>query len=335
MSPSSLIVSMDGTQRDMHSSPSPSPSSSPRQALSGQPLESDSFLQTKSTEAEKKDGGSNDSTLHLPPETLKGFTTIQIGLFTLHGLVMFATFCVLVWGAIQLMVISFDSRLGVEEDCTGQNVQTLEKSFYINIRIAERLSFVEAKFLDLAWDTVLGQGGRFLHGWILYHIIARWITWVLEYSSVPFYFQVDMLFSSASWVSIWSSLRFLFSKQPKRTLLAGAWLLLATIYVLSFATIWASTTGYLSPGTPSYRISDGSVLTFDSAELRVCWLVDPSKPNGPNSDVVLGPSAKYAFSSLSDMAGAGNVNNTIYKNVSITSEEFRNYSAGASLSHPL
>ncbi|KAJ8132463.1 hypothetical protein O1611_g1157 [Lasiodiplodia mahajangana] len=50
--------------------------------------------------------------------------------------------------------------------CTDFGNSAAERRFAIDLSFGN-LTFTQAKIIDATWDTVVGQGGRLLHGWIL------------------------------------------------------------------------------------------------------------------------------------------------------------------------
>lgn len=133
----------------------------------------------------------DDGGTHLPPRALNPLTNGQVTLLLLELLAVVALTVAGVKGLFMLPDLDLFSVPPMTQDCGGYSVPAVERSFYINLQIARDLSFTRAKLLDLAWDTVVGQGGRFLHGWLLYQVAASQLAWMMEYSSVPYYFQLD------------------------------------------------------------------------------------------------------------------------------------------------
>lgn len=133
----------------------------------------------------------DDGGTHLPPRTLTPLTNAQVSLLFLELLAVVALTIAGIKGLFALPDLDLFSVPPMTQDCGGYSVPAVERSFYINLQIARDLSFTRAKLLDLAWDTIVGQGGRFLHGWLLYQVAAAQLAWMMEYSSVPYYFQLD------------------------------------------------------------------------------------------------------------------------------------------------
>ncbi|KUI54627.1 hypothetical protein VP1G_02013 [Cytospora mali] len=245
---------------------------------------------------------------YLPPKPLKPLTNVQLSLLIVELLAVVALGIIGIKGLTILPYIDIAAVPPLSQDCGGYSVPSVERNFYINLQIMKELSFTKAKLLDLAWDTIIGQGGKFLHGWVLYQVVASQIAWMMEYASVPYHFQLNLLFSTVSLSALWSTIRFLSSKQPRRTIFSAVWFLLAISYLLAFSSIWSAATGYLNPSTPGYEMADKSYATIDSEGLRLCWSVNAERLNGVVPPVVLGPRIGDCIESLSTLAESPNCN---------------------------
>jgi hypothetical protein len=239
-----------------------------------------------------------DGGMKLPPKTLTPLTNRQIALLVFELLAVLAMSIAGIKVLFMLPQLDLFAVPPMTQDCGGYSVPAVERSFYINLQIARNLSFTRAKLLDLAWDTIVGQGGRFLHVWVLYQVAASQLSWMMEYSSVPYYFQLDILFSTASLPALWSTLRFLGTRRPARAVFSAVWFLLAILYVLAFSSIWGAATGYLNPSKPAYMMGDHSYATIDSDSLSLCMSVDSERLNGTVPSLVQGPRLGACFESF-------------------------------------
>lgn len=238
---------------------------------------------------------------YLPPKPLMPLTNAQLSLLVVELLTVLA---LVITGLKMLTVLpnlDIFSVPPMSQDCGGYSVPSVERRLYINAQVVRGLSFARAKLLDLAWDTIIGQGGKFLHGWVFYRVVASQLTWMMEYSSVPYHFQLDLLFSTVSLSALWSTLRFMSVKRPARAVFFAVWVLLAVSYILAFSSIWSAATGYLNPSTPAYRMADQSYATVQSDSLRLCWVVDTERLNGVVPAVVPGPRLGDCVKSFADL----------------------------------
>ncbi|POS75917.1 hypothetical protein DHEL01_v205684 [Diaporthe helianthi] len=260
----------------------------------------------------------------LQPKTLTPLTNAQIVLLAFELLAVLAIAIAGIKGLATLPQLDLFSVPPMTQDCGGYSVPAVERSFYINLQIAKGLSFTRAKLLDLAWDTVVGQGGRFLHAWVIYEVAASQLAWMMEYSLVPYYFQLDILFSTASLSALWSTLRFLGTRRPARAVFSAVWFLLAILYVLAFSSIWSAATGYLNPSKPAYMMDDHSYVTIDSASLNLCMTVDTARLNGTVPAVVRGPMLGQCFESFEFLDSYRSYGSYLTCNLTNSTEEWRN-----------
>ncbi|KAK6842775.1 hypothetical protein PG987_003635 [Apiospora arundinis] len=158
-------------------------------------------------------------------------------------------------------------------DCEGASAKGVEKGFLVNIYVASELSFTRAKLLDLAWDTIIGQGLRLCHGWVVYHVISRALTAVMESDALPHRAYLDLQFSTISFTSIFSSVTLLFTNKPVRASCLALW----SIFGIGLHTYAVSGITFVSPRSP---------------ELTQCWVFEDDRitSNG-TTRVITGPQA--------------------------------------------
>ncbi|KAK8020149.1 hypothetical protein PG990_005287 [Apiospora arundinis] len=208
------------------------------------------------------------------------------------------------WGGYKL-ISSTVERNGYAysgTDCASASAAGVEKGFLVNLQVASDLSFTQAKLLDLAWDTVIGQGLRFFHGWVLYHAISRRLTAAMESDTMPHKVYLDMQFSTVSFASICSSLSLLFTSKSIKVAGFALWSLFGTAYVLSYATIWSASTGYISGSFQTLAISGMAYVSLREPELKQGWVFDDKRitPNGTKL-VITGPQAGDPFQGISSL----------------------------------
>jgi hypothetical protein len=223
-------------------------------------------------------GFSPNAGRRLPPKTLSRRSGIRN--FTRHFLVAVTAACVLtgavVFGVVPYYYFNNEKRIDISDDqCDKQAATSVERAFVIDIRLGGNFSFVQAKMIDLLWDLIVGQGGRFLHAWVLIRwVVSDVLVWTMERSSVPYSYFVELSFSTVSFSSLWEILKILVKRRNWRTVMSALWLLYAIGYVLAFATFWSAATGYIAPASRMYPMPDGSLEPVDSPNLSLCWVLD-------------------------------------------------------------
>ena len=178
-------------------------------------------------------------------------------------------------------------------DFLTASISAFENVFIIDLRSQRHLSFATAKFIDVMWDLMVGQKGRFLLVWISYVVFMDGLARLMETSMVFYQLYVFMVFETSSLISIWSSFKAVFTDRGWRGRAFLTWFGLATLYVLRYSTLMSTATGYVQPSNIRYRMPDDDLIPRDSDKLKHCLLVvNGSAPSFYGGYLVPGPSDK-------------------------------------------
>ncbi|TGJ84632.1 hypothetical protein E0Z10_g4134 [Xylaria hypoxylon] len=274
----------------------------------------------------------SSDTQPVPPKGLKRYTTRQLRKRHNEPWIVFSILAIIstiVAGSLLGNGGSSDNNGCIDSGDSGP-----EQLFRINLVILERLSFPKAKFIDLLWDTAIGQGGRFIHGLIAYQLVSRALTLLLECSTLPYIFFLGIKFSTFSIDSLWLCFRILFSKAPVQTTIMAVGMFFVIGHVLAFATIWSAITGYEADTIPAYDIlDDGAFILKDSDRLTTCWSVQDFNRVDPTlNNPVIGPTFAQAYGTwinMEDMEEFRRLEMKAARPTVETSEEFKNIYAYA------
>ena len=163
---------------------------------------------------------------------------------------------------------------GTSCDLVNQKNSTRwESALRINLRGAARLTFAQAKFVDLVFDLIVGQGGRLLLAAVSYIVFMDALLRSMEIEPVSYKLYASLVFSSTSLLATWHATKAVFSTKGWRGKLYLTWCALAMLYVLAFPTLIESVTGYVSPSSPGFNLATGQFITADSDDLRSCFNV--------------------------------------------------------------
>jgi len=272
----------------------------------------------------------------LPPITLK-----QRNNTSKHSeiAIIASTYIIIsVVGIIGVFLASSSERRDVDDCHNDASVSATETRFQIDLPVTPPLSFAHAKLIDLIWDLAVGQGGRLLHGWVMYQVATKAIAWMLECSVLSYSVLFSILFPENSFSSLWTLGRSLRRRQRVRVVLMTVFLIFSTLHILFFGAIWSAATGYQSPGTVSFAMADRSWITKDTDTLTVCWAIPPNRPElvGIVDDVVLGPNFGTVFRSFTDISYNNGWAKENYPKWDGASEDFWNiYSCQSRMSLPV
>jgi hypothetical protein len=161
--------------------------------------------------------------------------------------------------------------------CTDFGESVTEQTFALDLAYGN-FTFTQAKIIDVTWDTVVGQGGRLLHGWILYRcIIYPLLVLAMEISTVTYPYYTTLSFSKASFETLTELLKTLHLTRSYSVLLCTILLIYTLIYTLFFSLIWSTATGYISLSHKLYAMPGGEIITLNDEDLSLCWVLDPTR----------------------------------------------------------
>lgn len=227
----------------------------------------------------------------LPPKTLKRWKP-KTPFLKISGLQLFPMLICIV--SLYAGVVYLLGQLGFalySGSCEKEVVPKGADKFMIDARFEANFTFGIVRTIDLAWDMVIGQGGRYLHGYILARYVANDVlVWTMERAAVPYHYYVSLSFTTVSWETIWSISKLISRRRDCRTVLSAIALLYTVIYLLVFPTLWSAATGYVTPSEHAYRMPDSAQVTLDSEGLTLCYVVIDQRMNWTNPHVELGPS---------------------------------------------
>ncbi|KAI1751603.1 hypothetical protein F4782DRAFT_180227 [Xylaria castorea] len=204
---------------------------------------------------------------------------IFITLAFLIGAIVSAVLSELVQAKRNSQIFSDD----LNPSCTDFGNSAAEWTFAVDLVYGD-FTFTQAKIIDATWDTVIGQGGRLLHGWILYRcVIYPLLVVAMEISTVTYPFYTTLSFSKASFETLLQLLRALHLTRSYSVLLCTILLIYTLAYTLIFPLVWGTATGYLSLSHKLYAMPGGDIVPLNSEDLSLCWVLDPTRPELPMS----------------------------------------------------
>ncbi|KAI0005680.1 hypothetical protein F4779DRAFT_597981 [Xylariaceae sp. FL0662B] len=180
--------------------------------------------------------------------------------------------------------------------CTDQSGDSAEQAFHLDLTFGN-FTFAQAKFIDITWDTTVGQGGRLLHGWILYcTVIYPLLVFGMETSHVTYDYYITLSFSWVSLETLWTVLSTLGSMRSYSVVICSILTVYCLGYTIFFPVIWSAATGYINQAHKLYAMPQGDVISLNSEDLALCWVLDSARLglSGDNPHVEIGPN----FSSI-------------------------------------
>ena len=113
----------------------------------------------------------------------------------------------------------------------------------IDIRFG-KMSFGQAKTVDMVWNWVAGRGVQFALAWFTYHVFTSALMRTAEMVHVPYELFTSLALYSARPGSMWDILKGLLGVRGLRIKFILGWLFLSTLYLASFPSLLDVMSGY-------------------------------------------------------------------------------------------
>lgn len=107
-----------------------------------------------------------------------------------------------------------------------------------------RMSFAQAKTLDMAWNWVAGRGLQFFLAWLAYHVFTSALMRTAEITHVPYGLFASLALYSGRPGCLWDIGKGLLTIRGMRIKFIMAWLLFSTIYLAAFPSLLDVMSGY-------------------------------------------------------------------------------------------
>lgn len=107
-----------------------------------------------------------------------------------------------------------------------------------------RMSFAQAKTLDMAWNWVAGRGLQFLLAWLTYHVFTSALMRTAELTHVPYGLFSSLALYSARPGCLWDIAKGLLTIRGLRIKFIMAWLPFSTVYLAAFPSLLDVMSGY-------------------------------------------------------------------------------------------
>jgi hypothetical protein len=155
------------------------------------------------------------------------------------------------------------------------NPWSVRHMFQITIGFGD-LSFSQAKLIDVVWDVVVGRGGQSILAVLTFKVFTKALTRLLEdrQKSVSYGMFEAVVFQEASPSSIWKMGSNLRTRLTGGEIVVFIWMIMSSIYVLSFPTWLSAMTGYTTNVSPYLNTTEGVKISWSNITLhRVAYTI--------------------------------------------------------------
>ena len=141
---------------------------------------------------------------------------------------------------------------GLWKEKPGATWRIMDSSYFFTPNLSfGAFTFTQVKVIDVAWDVIVGRGGQLLLGWVNYRVFNEWLVYHMEMHSTSYKLYAAVAFETTTMgtLGVLAKEFLAFGKRTRRRFfrwLAILSMLLSTLYVLSFPTLMAAMTGYIT-----------------------------------------------------------------------------------------
>ncbi|KAF2867701.1 hypothetical protein BDV95DRAFT_610605 [Massariosphaeria phaeospora] len=169
---------------------------------------------------------------------------------------------------------------GSWKESKGATWRIMDSSYFFTPNLSfGAMTFTQAKVIDIAWDVIVGRGGQLFLAWVNYRVFNEWLLYHMEMhlTSYKMYKAVAFETTSLATMGVFGK-EFLAYGERSRTRffrwLAMLSMLIATFYVLSFPTLMAAMTGYITTYKAYVQDFDNNLIAWDKFSPVTCIVED-------------------------------------------------------------
>ncbi|ERF68237.1 hypothetical protein EPUS_02693 [Endocarpon pusillum Z07020] len=133
--------------------------------------------------------------------------------------------------------------------------------FEVNIAFGS-FTYLQAKYLDAAWNLLVGKTSQALAAWICYKVFAMALLRITERSRVSFRLYTATAFYPTDFLTLWKYVRGLAVSRTARERAILVWFCFAAAYVLTLSTILDLVTGYVTTQEAAVSLADGGFASL-------------------------------------------------------------------------
>ena len=145
---------------------------------------------------------------------------------------------------------------GEWKEAPGATWRIMDSSYFFTPNLSfGRFTFTQVKVVDIAWDLIIGRGLQMLLAWVNYCVFNEWLVYHMEMhlTSYKMYAAVAFETTTMGTLGVLGKEFLAFGKGTWKRFfrwLAVLSMFLSTLYVLSFPTLMAAMTGYITTYEP-------------------------------------------------------------------------------------
>jgi hypothetical protein len=145
-----------------------------------------------------------------------------------------------------------------------------------------KLSFPTAKFIDVVWDNVVGRAVQALLVWITYVVSSQYLSMAMREAPVSYSTYEALAFVPPTLVRTLRLAGDLLTRRGAVARLITVWIVLSSLFVISFSSWATAMTGYSSITYAVMDTYDGELVAWDKYQVVQFALLDAWRIGEPS-----------------------------------------------------
>ncbi|KAH7132172.1 hypothetical protein B0J11DRAFT_520999 [Dendryphion nanum] len=158
---------------------------------------------------------------------------------------------------------------GLWSEVPGATWEIMDSTYFFTPNLSfGNMKFTTAKIIDVGWDLLIGRGGQLLLAMVNYRVFNEWLVYHMEVHLTSYKLYAAVAFETTTMSTLGVLGKEFLAFGQSNWIRFFRWLailsmFLSTLYVLSFPTLMAAMTGYLTTYRAFIENSNGNLIPFD------------------------------------------------------------------------
>ncbi|KAK5064557.1 hypothetical protein LTR84_000390 [Exophiala bonariae] len=157
--------------------------------------------------------------------------------------------------------------------------------FYITMTWGQ-MSFPIAKFIDVVWDNIAGRAVQAILAWITYRVSSQYLSLAMQDAPVSYSTYEALAFAPPTFIRTMGLARDLLTRRGALARLISVWIVLSSMFVISFSSWATAMTGYSSIYYAVMETYDGELVKWDNFQVVHFAIADAWRIGEPSQVLI-------------------------------------------------
>lgn len=167
------------------------------------------------------------------------------------------------------------------------SISQWDTSGFLYITVAwGRMSFPLTKFIDVVWDNVAGRAVQALLAWTTYTVSSQYLSIAMREAAVSYTTYEALAFVPPTFIRTLRLAGDLLVRRGMVARLITLWIVLSSLFVLSFSSWATAMAGYSSITYAAMKTYDGELVAWENYQVVQFAIADASRIGEPSTVLI-------------------------------------------------